>query len=151
MTDIAALIALTLIARWGCLLMTWREARAHSQMLREMARIKHEYKQQLGRWSRTPGGSTYSPGGLTPSCSSGATGPGVEARSLEEPTPPPVPPSSKPAPSSAKTWSNQTSVGAGDSPPLRPRTHRATPQAPVGGGHTSATPPTGLHPRTGHV
>lgn len=56
--------------------------------------------------SRTPGGSTNSPGRRSPSRRPGATGPGVEARSVEEPTPPPVPP--------------QTSVGAGDLPPQCP-------------------------------
>lgn len=61
MTDFAVLFALSLVTRWGCLLMTWREAREHSRMLRKMARIKHEHRQQLRRWSRTPGGSTNPP------------------------------------------------------------------------------------------
>lgn len=82
--------------------------------------------------SRTPGGSINPPDGEFPP-PSGVTGPGVEARTLAKNAPPPVPP--------------QTSVGAGDSLPLRSRTHRAsTPQAPVGGGHAPATPPTGLPP-----
>lgn len=84
--------------------------------------------------SRTPGGSTNSPDGRSPSRLSGATGPGVEAPPLTRSALPPVPP--------------QTSVGAGDLPPQRPAP-TGLPQSPVGGGHTPATPPT--EPRTRHV
>lgn len=95
--------------------------------------MRHVHAYNKAR-SRTPGGSTNSPGASAPQRAPGATGPGVEARSVEEPSPPPVPP--------------QTSVGAGDLPPQRPAP-TGLPQSPVGGGHTPATPPTG--PRTRHV
>lgn len=62
--------------------------------------------------SRTPGGSAYPPDGRVPQPPSGAARPG-EARPTHS-TPPPAP-SSQPAPSCAQAWSNQTSVGAGDS------------------------------------
>lgn len=82
MIDIAALAALTLVARLVCLLMTWGEARAHSQMLRAVARVKHEHR------SHTPGGSDVAPD--IPQASA-ATRAGVEPPVVVDRTAPPAP------------------------------------------------------------
>lgn len=90
-----------------CMAFAWAREREEQWMLliRSTLLMRHVRAYEKAR-SRTPGGSTNPPDGRDPQPPSGATGPGVEAGSLEEPPPPPVPP--------------QTSVGAGDLPPQRP-------------------------------
>lgn len=58
-------------------------------LIRSTLFLRHVRAYEKAR-SRTSGGSTNSPDGRAPSRLSGATGPGVEARSPEEP--PPAPP-----------------------------------------------------------
>lgn len=115
-TAIAQLAAITLVARWLYLLMEWQGNRITRQMVSDVQAVLR---------SRTPGGSDLNPpGASTPSGASGATGPGVEACPART-SPPPAP--AKPAPSSANTWRNQSSVGG-----AVPRTVPPTGPSPSG-------------------
>lgn len=118
MTTALAFFVASLVARWAWVLMTWGEARAHSQMLRAVARAKHKHR------SRPAPGFDVAPD-IVPQASA-ATRVGVEPASSKAEAPP--------AP--------QILVGADAFPPQAAPTRTHVLLSPTSPGGRRAIPPT---------